>query len=86
MDFRLNEISDLKGPLVHQLGKGLREVLEEVLENNRHRLPEKLNRQLARNRDKLRVSLAELLDSEWSGLGRLLRNPDELPISAAPDR
>jgi hypothetical protein len=78
VDFRLRRISQLSGPLVHELGKTLRELLENELARRRHKLPDKINRQIAKNRDDLRLSLQDVLGSQWGSFAR-----DHLGIGAA---
>lgn len=68
LDFRVHKISDLQGPLVRELGKGIREVLEDKLAENRDKLPEKMNRQIDKNKDRLRLSLHDLIQSSWKEL------------------
>jgi hypothetical protein len=68
VDFRLRRISDLHGPLVHELGKGLRDVVEDELAKRRRKLPEKINRQIDKNREDLRLSLYDVLGSAWGDL------------------
>jgi hypothetical protein len=58
-DFELTRISKLDGPLVHELGKGLRHVIEEELDGPT--LVAKLNRAIDKKRDRLKFSPAELL-------------------------
>jgi hypothetical protein len=50
-EFRLTRISDLSGPLVHELGDGLRHLIEDEL--NGPRLAAKLNRSIEKRRDRL---------------------------------
>ncbi len=63
--FRVRRISQLGGALAHELGKGLRGVLEHKIESKRHKMVEKINRQIEKKKDKLRFSLAELGQSAW---------------------
>lgn len=72
LDFRLRRVSDLHGPLVRQLGRALEDVVEDKLTASRDRLPEKFNRQIDKQQDKLRFSLHDLLTSRWAGAARLL--------------
>lgn len=67
-DFRLRRISDVSGPIVRELGRGIRDLLEDELRKRRHELPERINRQIAKNPDRLRLSLRDVLDSRWGGL------------------
>ena len=70
VDFRLHRISNLHGPLIHEFGKGIREVLEDKIADDRVALAGKINRQIDKNRDHLRVSLRDLLASKWSKLAQ----------------
>lgn len=62
-DFDLNRVSKIRGALAHELGDGLRYLIEEELEGKK--LVRKLNRAIEKKKDKLRVSPDKLL-----GLGR----------------
>lgn len=66
-DFHLRRVSNAKGPLVRELGDGVRKLAEEEL--NGPRLTEKLNRAIAKKRDRLAFRPAELLESTWWPLG-----------------
>jgi len=65
-DFRLHRISKADGPLVRELGKGIKHVIEDGLEP--HKLTKKLNRAIDKKRDRLRFSPAEILESGWAEL------------------
>ena len=67
-DFRLRSISKLDGPVVKQLGKSLEKVLREKVQEERRKLPEKINKEIAKNTDKLRLSMADFAASKWSTL------------------
>jgi hypothetical protein len=66
--FRVLRISRLDGPLAHELGKGLRGVLENKIESKRHKMVAKINRQIDKNKDKLRLSIADLGRRAWDEL------------------
>jgi hypothetical protein len=68
VDFRLRRISDLHGPVVQELGKALRKVLDDQLDEQRPRIVQQINRQLDRNRNSLRLSLHDLLASRFGAL------------------
>jgi hypothetical protein len=70
INFRLHRISQAHGPVVHELGKALREILEDELAKRRHKLPDKINRQIAKNQDNLRLSLQDVLGSQWGGFAK----------------
>ena len=66
LDFRLNRVSQLHGPLAKHLGEGLREIVEDRLEETNRTLVAKLNRQIEKKRDRLRISLTATLSRHWS--------------------
>ena len=66
--FQLTRVSKLDGPLVRQLGKSLRGVLRDKLEEKRDKLPEKINRQIRKNADRMRFSLSDLATNKWHAL------------------
>ncbi len=70
-EFRLLRVSNLSGPLIRELGKSLRGVLQEEIDKRRVKLVAKLNRQIDKRRDRLRLSLYELL--RWDEVAELLR-------------
>ena len=75
-DFRLQRVSNAKGPVVKSLSSSVREVVEDRLEQqNQGKLAEKLNKQIARQQDKLRLKLPDVVGSPWAVL---------LPKDAAP--
>jgi hypothetical protein len=59
LDFRLERVSDLSGPLVKSLSSTVREVLEDKLAEKREKLVEKMNKSLAKRQEKFRVSVAD---------------------------
>ena len=81
-DFRLQRISDLHGPLVHELGKAVREVLERTLADRRPQLVEKINRQIAKRPRALRISLHDALASRWGPL--VSQQLGQAPAAPAP--
>jgi hypothetical protein len=67
-NFRVERISRLNGPLVKRLSSSVRELLEDEIDRRRDDLPAKINRQLEKNKDHLRLSLRDVLRSQLSGL------------------
>lgn len=67
--FRLLRISQLHGSLVHRIGDEARRIIEKKLAEKRADLVAKINRQIEKNQDQLKVSLREYVEQEW---GRLL--------------
>jgi hypothetical protein len=62
-DFHLRRVSNAHGPIVRELGDGVRHVVEDEL--NGPRLVEKLNRAIERKRDRLTFRPVELLEARW---------------------
>ncbi len=65
LTFRLRRLGQFDGPLMKPLGQGLREVLEEKIEDTNANLVAKLNRQIAKKQDKLRLSAADWLERKF---------------------
>lgn len=69
LDFRLQRVSNAKGPILKSLSSSVREVVEDRLEQqNRGKLAEKLNKQIAKQQDKLRLQLPDVAKSPWASL------------------
>jgi hypothetical protein len=67
-DFRMRRIGRADGPLVRSLSHTAREALEEKLADDNAKLVAKLNRAIAKQEKKLKLSLADVMTSKWSGL------------------
>ncbi len=65
-EFRLRELSDLKGPFAKVLSSSVREILEDAIASKRTRMVQKMNDKIDRSRDKLRLSFSEMLKSPWA--------------------
>lgn len=61
VDLKLRRVSQFEGPFVRLAGDGLEQVVERRLAETNERLPERLNRQIAKKQDKLRLSAADWL-------------------------
>jgi len=68
-NFRINRVSNAKGPLVHELSSGLRRAIEHELDGPK--LVAKINRSIDKKRDRLELGLGDLLDSSWWPLASL---------------
>jgi hypothetical protein len=66
--FRLERISQLDGPLVKQLGREAREVIEDELAERNAEIVTKINQQIAKKQDKLRLPLSELANTKFGDL------------------
>jgi hypothetical protein len=67
--FRLNRVSDAKGPLVRELGDEIKKLVERELQGPK--LAAKLNRAIDKKRDRLEFSLPGFVDSSWWPLSSL---------------
>ncbi len=65
-DFRLRELSELKGPFAKSLSSSVREILEDAIAAKRPRMVKKMNDKIDRSRDKLRLSFSEVLKTPWA--------------------
>ncbi len=62
-DFEVHNISQLHGPLAELLGKGIREVLDNRLEDYREKLVVKMNSEIAKQKGKLKLSLQDWMQT-----------------------
>ncbi len=62
-DFEVHSISQLHGPLAELLGKGIREVLDNRLEDYREKLVVKMNLEITKQKGKLKLSMHDWLQS-----------------------
>ncbi|MDZ4850711.1 MAG: hypothetical protein SGI77_15600 [Pirellulaceae bacterium] len=63
--FEVHRISQVSGPLAEQLGKGLRKVVDDRLEDYSEKLVIKMNQQLDKQHDKLKLSLGQEIESTF---------------------
>jgi hypothetical protein len=73
--FRMRRISQLSGPLVKQLSHEVREVLEDQIARRREKMVQKINQQIAKNEDHLRLSLTSVLNGKLGDLPSLTSTP-----------
>ena len=62
LEFKLRRISHFDGPAVKSLSSSVREMLEDKIEEDRHKLTAKLNKSLAKQQSKLRFSPSDWLE------------------------
>ena len=67
-DFQLQRVSKLKGPMVKQLSGSVQKILIDKIREKRKDLPGKINRQIAKNQDQMRLSLSDFASSKWDSL------------------
>jgi hypothetical protein len=78
--FRMRRISQLSGPLVKQLSHEVREVLEDALAKQQDKMVEKINKQIEKNEEKLRLSLTSVLNTKLGDVQSLTSTPTSDPI------
>ena len=66
--FQLRRVSKFDDPVIRQLSDSVHKLLRAKIEERRDRLPEKINRQIARNEDKLRLSITDFTIQKWRSL------------------
>jgi hypothetical protein len=64
-EFELQRLGLADGPVVEQVGELVEEGLQDYLAENRVKLAEKMNKQIDKKRDKLRIPLSKLTKSKW---------------------
>jgi hypothetical protein len=64
-DLHVNRLSHFDGPVVRELGDGLRSVVQARIREKQPKLTEKINRQIARHQDDLRISLHDAWKKRW---------------------
>ncbi len=87
VDFRLGRVSQVGGSVARELGEQARDLLDREVAQQNARLPEKINRQIGKSRDRLRLSAQDLLTSQWGPLAAKqlgLSNPASGEAAAAP--
>ena len=67
-DFRLNRISQLHGPLVKEIGEEAHDFLQDEINDRNTQIVAKINKQIAKQQDKLRLSLADLASTKFGDL------------------
>ncbi len=76
-EFRIDRVSKIGGEVAQQITRGVRSKLDEKITEKEQKLVEKINKQLAKKTDDLRLSLADMMKSKWAGpLNKVLsKNP-----------
>ena len=71
-DFRLQRVGPFDGPVIRSLSKTVREVLEDKIAADREKLVTKINEQIGKQQDKLRLRWSDLLETPWGNLAEKL--------------
>ena len=64
-DLKIQRISHADGPVVKQLSGVVEHGIDDYLADHRQQLVDKMNAQLEKKQDKLRIPLSKLVDSPW---------------------
>jgi hypothetical protein len=75
-EFRIDRVSKLGGEFAQQVSRVIRKELEDKIEQKQRKLVDKINRELDENRDRLRIPVGELLNTQWSKLSDLMLDDD----------
>lgn len=78
-DFRIKRVSKVGGEFAQQLGRGVRQILNGKIEEYQTKLVDKMNKSIAKKKGKLKLSIADLVDSEWSKFEEYLGPEDTIP-------
>ncbi len=73
VEFRLKRLSQLHGPLAKHLGTEAREIIEDELADRNSDIVAKINKQIAKKQDKLRLSLSDLASTKFGDLTSLVK-------------
>jgi hypothetical protein len=79
LDFKLRRLSRADGPLVQSLSNSVREVLEDKLAEDNEKLVAKLNKSIAKQQGKLKLSLAEMMQAKLTAARRESRPSEPKP-------
>lgn len=71
--FRLQRVSNAKGPLVRELGDAMQKAIQRDLQGPK--LTQKLNRAIEKKKDRLQLTWRDLLQSDWSPLASFATPP-----------
>ena len=82
-DFRLKSISKLDGLITKQLSSSIHKLLVDKLAEDRSKLAQKMNKQIAKHEDKMRLSLSDFASDKWNAF--VGRPADQLPDEPATE-
>jgi hypothetical protein len=68
LDFDLHRVSKASGPVVRELGAGLEKMLRRELADENKKIVDRINRQLGKKEDDLKLSVQDLIKKKWLGL------------------
>ncbi len=67
VQFKLQRISHADGPIVRELGDGLEDLFRIYLDEHNAEITRKINRQIEKEQDNLRLSIHDLIKNKWLG-------------------
>ncbi len=65
---KLHRISKASGPVVRELGDALEKVARRELADRNEKLVLKMNQQIDKRKDELRLSLSDFVKNKWLGI------------------
>lgn len=77
-EFRIDRVSKLGGEFAQQVTRLSRSALDEEIAKKEHKLVEKINKELEKKPERLRLSISDALQSQWTS--------EALPFLTAPIR
>jgi len=80
--FDVNRISHFDGPIARELGGNLKQVLEQKIEEKRPKLVQRINRQIVKHEDDLRLSLHDAIKERLKQSDKA--SPKEQPSETKP--
>lgn len=83
-EFRVVRVSKAGGEFAQQVGRGARKILDGKISEQEVKLVDKMNKSIAKKKDKLRLSVKELIDSEWSKIAGDYVPLDKIDVDADP--
>jgi len=82
-EFDLYRVSDVGGEIAQQLGRAVRRILDDKIVETNQKLPDKLNRQIEKKKERLRFSIHDLVSSKWSELAEFAAKQAKAPVENA---
>ena len=79
-DFRIDRIGKVGGEFAQQVSKGIRSKLDEKVAQKKVKLLDKINRQLTKKQDELRISIADAMKTKWTNSAKAFL-PDSIQAS-----
>lgn len=67
-DLDVNKFGKAQGPVVREIGSGLEDIIEELLQTQEKSIRKKAQKTINKHADDLRIPIGEFFTSRWSGL------------------